>query len=145
MDPSQSSHSVQYEHPSSSPSVRFQHLQRRLSHQIHHFCRLWRVFFLLPDRFKFHTRAPSFCPGRSSLHLGHGGVVLGQDLHQFVPPVKRVPEPAQLSRDLRGGGDFCGKTEYVTQVGSQAQIFKKKKNRVKFKPAVSNIHLSSPF
>lgn len=63
-------------------------------------------------------------PGRSSLHLGHGGVVLGQDLHQFVPPVKRVAEPAQLSRDLHGGRDFCGKTDYVTQVGSHAQIFK---------------------
>lgn len=49
------------------------------------------------------------CPGPSSLALGHGGVVLGQDLHQFVSPVKRVSEPAQLARDLRGGGDLWGR------------------------------------
>lgn len=50
-----------------------------------------------------------FRPGRSSLHLGHGGAVPGQDLHQFVPPVKRVSEPAQLARDLLGGGDLWGR------------------------------------
>lgn len=81
------------------------------------FCRLWRVS--PPRRLKFYTRAPSLCPGRSSLDLGHGGVVLGQDLHQFVSPVKRVPEPAQLSRDLGGGWDLW-KIDHVTQVGSQA-------------------------
>lgn len=80
------------------------------------FCRLWCVS--PPRRLKFYTRAPSLCPGRSSLDLGHGGVVLGQDLHQFVSPVKRVPEPAQLSRDLGGGWDLW-KIDHVTQVGSQ--------------------------
>lgn len=54
------------------------------------------------------TDAPLFCPGPSSLALGHGGVVLGQELHQLVSPVKRVSEPAQLARDLHGGGDLWG-------------------------------------
>lgn len=71
------------------------------------FHRPWRVSS--PRPLKFYTRAPSFCPGRSSLDFGHSGVVLGQNLHQFVSPVERVPEPAQLSRDIRGGGDLCGK------------------------------------
>lgn len=50
-----------------------------------------------------------FRPGPSSLHLGHGGAVLGQDRHQFVSPVKRVSEPAQLARHLLGGGDLWGR------------------------------------
>lgn len=91
--------------------------------------------------FFLYTRAPSFCPGGSSLDLGHGGVVLGQDLHQLVSPVKRVPEPAQLSRDLHGGGDLCGKTDRVKTGGTPRVDLRGKKK----KSAESDTHPSSPF
>lgn len=107
MDLNQSSHSVQQEHPSSTLSVHTQHLKH---HLFHHSAACGGS--LLPDGQNLtilNFQSSVLLSARSSLDLGHGGIVLGQDLHQFVSPVKRVPEPAQLSRDLGGVGDLCEK------------------------------------
>lgn len=89
---------------------------------------------------KIYTSAPLCCPGPSSLDFG--GVVLGQDLHQYVPPVQRVSEPAQLARDLRGGGNLWGRQNSSDGSGHTRQS---PKNRPGSEPTVSDTHRFLPY
>lgn len=95
---------------------------------------------------KIYTSAPLCCPGPPSLDFG--GVVLGQDLHQFVPPVQRVSEPAQLARDLRGGGDLWGGQNSSDGSGhthTHTHTRQSPKNRPGSEPTVSDTHRFLPY